>query len=127
MITLADLDRALDLMLQHDLQSLDLREGDARLSLRLGEAGAAPTTAIAEFTLRSRAIGRFLPAHPRRAEPQVRIGDRVEAATIVGFLQSGPALLPILAGRAGEVTRIDAISGSLLGFGDPVMTLLVEA
>ena len=125
MITIADLDRVLALMLQHGLQSLDVQEGDARLSLTLDSA--EPVADRSEITVRSRAIGRFLPTHPRRLDPQVRVGDRVEATAIVGFLQSGPALLPILAGRAGEVSRIDAAQGSLLGFGDPVMTLLAEA
>lgn len=124
MISIVDLDRALALMLQHGLQSLDLRQGDARLSLRL--ANAAPVAERAEFVLRSRAIGRFLPTHPRRSEPQVRIGDRVEATSIVGFLQSGPAILPIRAGRAGEVSRIEAEQDSLLGFDAPILTLLVE-
>ena len=125
MITIADLDRVLALMLQHGLQTLDMQEGDASLSLTL--SGAAPMASRSEFTVRSRAIGRFLPAHPRRGEPQVRVGDRVEATTIIGFLQSGPALLPIRAGRAGAVSRIDAAPDSLLGFDAPVLTLLVEA
>lgn len=126
MISIADLDRILDMMLRHGLQSLDVREGETRLVLKLEETGAAPVMNRTEVVIRTRAIGRFVSTHPRRPEPQVKVGQQVQATTIVGFLQSGPALLPILAGRAGEVIRLEATSDSLLGFGDAVLTLLAE-
>lgn len=126
MISIADLDGILDLMLKHGLQSLEVREGETRLVLKLTGTGPEKLAGRDEIVVRTRAIGRFLLTHPRRTEPQVRIGDQVQAATIVGFLQSGATILPVLAGHAGEVSRIDAKPGELLGFGAPVMTLLAE-
>jgi biotin carboxyl carrier protein len=126
MISTADLDRVLALMQQHGIRSLTLREGGARLSLTLGDGTGACTEPV-EHMVRARGIGSFQPSHPRRSEPAVRPGDRVEATTIVGFLQAGSILVPVVAGRAGRVQQLHAEAGSLVGYGDPILTLLAES
>lgn len=125
MITIADLDRILSMMKEGGLQTLKIREGEKLISLRLS-GGVSPIPEREEILVRSPAIGRFLRIHPGQDRPLVDLGDMVVPETIVGLLENGPILVPILAGHAGEISRVDAEEGSLLGHGVPVITLLAE-
>jgi biotin carboxyl carrier protein len=126
MISTADLDRVLALMQQHGIRSLTVRDGASRLSLTLGGSAQARTEPL-EHVVRAKSIGSFRPGHPRRREPAVQPGDVVEATTIVGFLAAGAVLVPIIAGHAGRVQQLHAEAGSLVGYGDPILTLVAEA
>jgi acetyl-CoA carboxylase biotin carboxyl carrier protein len=126
MISTADLDRVLALMQQHGIRSLTLREGSTRLSLTRSDCTEARTKLV-EHLVRAKGIGSFRPSHPRRSEPAAQPGDRVEATTIVGFLQAGSLLVPVVAGRAGRVQQLHVEAGSLVGYGDPILTLLAES
>ena len=121
MISLDDLDRLLGWMQQAGLQSLSVTEGNARLTLKL--AGVAPSLPAATFDLTTKAMGAFLPSHPRRPQSALKPGDDVAAGTIVGFLQSGPTLVPITTETPGWVMAVIAEPGALLGYGSPVLTL----
>jgi biotin carboxyl carrier protein len=121
MITTDDLDSVLAWMLAAGLQSLSVAEGDARLVLKL--AGATPDPPAATVEVTTRAIGVFLPGHPRRPDSAVKPGDQVAAGAIVGFLRSGPTLVPITAETSGRVVAIIAEPSALLGYGAPVLTL----
>jgi biotin carboxyl carrier protein len=126
MISIADLDRVLGWMLKENLQSLDVSEGSARIRLRIAAGQADRSTAPAEIVINAMALGRFLPTHPRLAEPAFRIGDRVEAGAVVGFVQNEAVLLPIISSDAGEIAELHVAAGDLLDFGAPVLTLLVD-
>lgn len=126
MITIADLDRILSMMKEGGLQTLKIREGEKLISLRLSSGGASPRAEREEILVRSPAVGRFLRIHPGQDRPLVDLGDTVVPETIVGLLENGPILMPILAGQVGEISRVEAEEGSLLGYGAPVMTLLAE-
>ena len=121
MISLDDLDRVLDWMLAAGLQSLSVAEGDARLTLKL--AGRAPNLPASTFDVTTKAMGVFLPNHPRRPQSTLKPRDEVAAGAIVGFLQSGSTLMPITTETSGRVMAIIAEPGSLLGYGAPVLTL----
>ena len=123
MITTADLDRVLAMMQDHGLQSLRVKAGSAVLMLRLATDGEVQKAQRQEVVVRTRAIGRFLRGYPGRTGPLVKVGDAVNSQTIVGMLETGPVLSPILAGQAGEIARMEAEEGALLGFGAPVMTI----
>jgi acetyl-CoA carboxylase biotin carboxyl carrier protein len=121
LITTDDLDRVLAWMLAAGLQSLSVAEGDARLVLKL--AGTTPDAPAATVEVTTRAMGVFLPSHPRRPDSAVKPGDQVDTGATVGFLRSGPTLVPITAETAGRVVAIIAEPGALLGYGAPVLTL----
>jgi biotin carboxyl carrier protein len=121
MISLDDLDRVLGWMLEQGLQSLSVTEGDAQLTLKL--AGAMPSVSVSNVEVKTQAMGVFLPAHPRRPGSALAPGDTVGAGAIVGFLQSGPTLVPVTSDSTGIVTAILAQPGAVLGYGAPVLRL----
>ncbi|SFV27890.1 Biotin-requiring enzyme [Devosia crocina] len=127
MITIADLDRALSLMQEHGLETLRVREGEALLSLTLSGSETAPLAPRSEATVTTKGLGRLLLTHPQHSDPLVQPGDAVAAGATVGFLENGSVLLPVVAGKAGTVGTILASEGALLGYGAPVLTILVEA
>lgn len=126
MISIEDLDRLLGWMLKDQLQVLEVSEGNARIRLRMADGPGGMTAPRVEATVLSKGLGRFLPAHPRSGQPALKVGDHVDAGGIVGFIQNNAVLLPIVSGQAGEVREVHAAAGSLLGFGAPVLTLMVE-
>lgn len=121
MISLDDLDCVLGWMLESGLQSVSVTEGKATLTLKL--AGGAPSSPAVTFDVTTKAMGVLLPSHPRRSQSALRPGDEVAAGAIVGFLQSGSTLVPVIAGTSGRVMAVIAEPGSLLGYGAPVLTL----
>ena len=106
MITIADLDRILTMMQDHGLDTLRVKEGGSLLMLRLTAGLVAKGAESKEIAVRARAIGRFLRSHPGQNSPLVETGDHVREQTIVGLIENGPVLLPIIAGQAGEIGRI---------------------
>jgi acetyl-CoA carboxylase biotin carboxyl carrier protein len=126
MITIDDLDRVLGWMLRDGLQSIDVNQGDSHIRLKLAGMTAGSPARRREVPVSAKAIGRFLPAHPRSGTPDLKPGDRVKLGEIVGFIQNDTVLLPIVADTAGEVAQVHAEAGRLLGYGAPVLTLFSE-
>lgn len=126
MISIDDLDRLLGWMLKDQLHVLEVSEGDARIRLKIADRTGTPAPRV-ESKVLTRGLGRFLPAHPRSREPALKVGDLVVAGGIVGFIQNDAVLLPIVSAQAGDVREVHVTEGSLLGFGVPVLTLMVEA
>lgn len=125
MISTADLDRILGWMQVANLELLSVRDGNAQLLLRgAGERRAETATAINVVT---KAMGIYLPAHPRRPDAILKPGDRVGAGAVVGYLQVGQSLMPVVTEKAGKVGAILATPGSLLGYGAPVLSFVPEA
>lgn len=126
MISIDDLDHLLDRMLKGGLQLLEVSEGNAHIRLKMsdGPLGVAPPRV--EVKVLAKGLGRFLPTHPRSGEPALKTGDHVTSGGIVGFIQNDAVLLPIISSQAGEVSEIHVAAGGLLGFGAPVLTLMVE-
>ncbi len=125
MIWIDDLERILGWMRASNLELLSVREGDSVLTLRLAGAGRAAAASTIEVA--SKGIGRFLPSHPRRPDTALVPGDRVTAGLVVGYLQAGQSLVPIVAGKSGTVSQILATPGQLLGYGAAVLALIEEA
>ena len=126
MITIADLDRILTMMQDHGLDTLRVKEGKSLLMLRLSAGPVEKVAKNKELAVRAKAVGRFLRSHPGQNSPLVETGDQVREQTIVGLIENGPVLLPILAGQAGEIGRIEAEDGRLVGYGDKVMSVLTK-
>ena len=125
MINTADLDRMLAIMHQRGLEKLLVREGGVLLALTL-DTLHDPATVRRDVSVRATALGRFLSRHPRHIQPITAVGDHVAADTIIGFLENGSVLLPVVAGKAGQLSSIDAEDGSVVGFGAPVATISTE-
>ncbi|MBW4655902.1 MAG: hypothetical protein KME20_23105 [Kaiparowitsia implicata GSE-PSE-MK54-09C] len=125
MISIDDLDRVLGWMLKDQLQALEVSEGNARIRLKMADRPGMPAPRV-EAKVLARGLGRFLVAHPRSGEPALKVGDQVVAGGIVGFIQNDAVLLPIVSAHAGQVSEVHVAAGSLLGFGAPVLTLMVE-
>ena len=126
MISIDDLDRLLDRMLKDGLQLLEVSEGDARIRLRLPDGPLGRPAPRVEAKVLAKGLGRFLPAHPRSEVPALKPGDHVDAGGIVGFIRNGAVLLPIVSAQAGEVSVVHVAADSLVDFGAPVLTLMVE-
>jgi acetyl-CoA carboxylase biotin carboxyl carrier protein len=67
--------------------------------------------------------GRFRAAHPVRRAHEVASGAAVKAGQILGFLEAGDLVLPILAPQDGTVGETLALDGALVGYGTPLMRL----
>lgn len=126
MISIDDLDRLLGWMLKNQLQLLEVSEGNARICLKMTDGPSGMTGPRVEAKVLAKGLGRFLPAHPRSGEPALKVGDHVVAGGIVGFIQNNAVLLPIVSAQAGEVSEVHVTERSLLNFGAPILTLLVE-
>lgn len=83
--------------------------------------------ASAELTVPSPAVGLFLHRHPLRADDLAPPGTAVSAGQVLGLLQVGPLLRPVLAPAAGVVQQMLAEHGSAVGWGSPLVRLSSEA
>ncbi len=98
--------------------------GLARLALdgpefRLTLEPAVPAAGAAAV-IRATAAGIFQRCHPQQDAPPALPGDRVAAGQAVAFLQVGALLLPVTAPAPGQLGRLLAEDGTLIGYGTPV-------
>ena len=56
------------------------------------------------------------------ASPLSGEGRALEAGAIVGFVEVGPVLLPVVAPEAAVVAEVLARTGDLVGYGDTILT-----
>lgn len=124
MISIDDLEQVLGWMRAANLELVSVREGDSVLTLRM--TGAGSVAAASTIAVASKGIGRFLPSHPRRPDTALKPGDRVTAGSVLGYLQAGQSLVPIVADKPGTVSQILATPEQLLGYGAAVLTLVEE-
>ena len=67
--------------------------------------------------------GLFRDRHPAaEASPLSGEGRALEAGAIVGFVEVGPVLLPVVAPEAAVVAEVLARTGDLVGYGDTILT-----
>ncbi|MEK1892576.1 MAG: hypothetical protein AAAB20_04705 [Rhizobium sp.] len=89
------------------------------------EQAAGPATpALVSQTVIARApiAGVFLPGHPDRTANEISNGDNVEAGQLVGFVRVGPVLVAVRAEAGAGVAKLDQNSGSLVGYGDVLIS-----
>jgi acetyl-CoA carboxylase biotin carboxyl carrier protein len=80
----------------------------------------APTIAV-----RASSPGVFLDRHPLHERAIVSIGNEVRAGELIGFLQVGPLLMPVLAPQAGTMTEVFVERAKIVGYGEPLFELQV--
>jgi biotin carboxyl carrier protein len=86
-------------------------------------AAMAPAPALAVTPIAAPLAGVFRAGHPMRAAPFVAAGDRVRAGDVVGLLQVGVLLAPVVAPADGRVGDAVAADGATVGYGTPLLAL----
>jgi acetyl-CoA carboxylase biotin carboxyl carrier protein len=138
----------IELMNEHDLSEIDLRQGDQRLRLRRGpetvtvasapavSAGAAPaatgkgqpaepkSTAGADdakgLVIRSPMVGTFYSAASPDQPPFVKVGDQVGPETTVCIVEAMKVFNEIPAECSGRIAAVLAQNGDPVEFNQPL-------
>jgi acetyl-CoA carboxylase biotin carboxyl carrier protein len=135
----------IELMNEHDLAEIDLKQGDQRIRLRRPEAvkmsampavpmSAAPSvgaggerkaaeTAADEskfLVIKSPMVGTFYAAANPESPPFVKVGDRVGPETTVCIVEAMKVFNEIPAECAGRIAAVLAQSGDAVEFNQPL-------
>jgi len=139
----------IELMNEHELSEIDLRQGDQRIRLRRGPetvtygampamaAGPAPAAAQTgerkaadapadeskALLIRSPMVGTFYAAANPDSPPFVKVGDRVGPETTVCIVEAMKVFNEIPAECAGRVVAVLAQSGDAIEFNQPLFRL----
>jgi acetyl-CoA carboxylase biotin carboxyl carrier protein len=140
--------RLVELMNEHDLSELDLKQGDQRIRIRKGHepvmiAGtmpiassaaapastgrpaepAAPSSATEsanQMVIKSPMVGTFYAAANPDAPPFVRVGDQVSRDTTVCIIEAMKVFNEIPAECTGRIVAVLVESGDAVEFGQPL-------
>lgn len=137
----------IELMNEHDLAEIDLRQGDQRIRLRRGpeavtfsaaptmHASAAPSVSSSQsagskpaaaaddgnfLTIKSPMVGTFYAAANPESPPFVKIGDQVGPETTVCIVEAMKVFNEIPAECAGRIVAVLAQSGDPVEFNQPL-------
>jgi len=134
----------IELMNEHDLAEIDLKQGDQRIRLRRPEAvtmpapviptSAAPSVApgggakTAEpaadeskfIVIKSPMVGTFYAAANPESPPFVKVGDRVGPETTVCIVEAMKVFNEIPAECAGRIAAVLTQSGDAVEFNQPL-------
>jgi acetyl-CoA carboxylase biotin carboxyl carrier protein len=139
--------RLVELMKEHDLSEIDLRESRQRIRICRGPkeapraanapsasapptahsqaAGAPPTgSAVAEgpnmAIIKSPMIGTFYSRPNPKAEPYVKVGDRVDTSTVVCIIEAMKVFNEIPAETRGQIVAVLVADGEAVDFEKPL-------
>ena len=137
----------IELMNEHDLAEIDLRQGDQRIRLRRGPetvtVATAPTGSFASpptssvsappeakpsgtapddgtLSVRSPMVGTFYSAASPDSPPFVKVGDQVGPETTVCIVEAMKVFNEIPAECSGRIVAVLAQSGDPVEFGQPL-------
>ncbi len=133
----------IELMEEHDLSEIDLKQGDhgvrikrggevvavsapaARAAPRAAAAEAAPATESAADSrmvmVKSPMVGTFYKASGPDAPPFVKVGDRIGPEKTVCIVEAMKVFNEIPAGVSGQVVAILVENGAPVEFGQPLI------
>ncbi len=143
-----------DLMVDHDLSEIMIRDGDKRIVIRRGDRGVAqvitsppaaappavalpaPAPAVAGEAapaqedpnlakVTSPMVGTFYAAPDPDSPPYVSIGDKVGPDTVVCIIEAMKVFNEIKAEHAGTIESIEVQAGDPVEFGQVIMTVRV--
>lgn len=137
--------RLVELMKEHDLSQIDLRQGDTRIQLQRGglqvdqpvrvvapaaapavasaPAAAVPAPAATDehiLLIKSPMVGTFYAAPDPDSPPYVKVGDHVGIDTTVCIVEAMKVFNEIAAEVSGKVVAILAENGEPVEFGHPL-------
>jgi acetyl-CoA carboxylase biotin carboxyl carrier protein len=141
--------RLIELMKEHDLAEIDLRQGDQRVRLRRGgeletvaprsasigpqpkvnasQAGERAPTAEAPgadlAVIKSPMVGTFYSASSPESPPFVKVGSHVGPDTIVCIIEAMKVFNEIPAEISGTVAAVLVENGSPVEFGQPLFKI----
>jgi acetyl-CoA carboxylase biotin carboxyl carrier protein len=137
----------IELMNEHDLSEIDLRQGDQRIRLRRGPetvavstspamgmptslaaaaggapGGAKPAAAVDDGTtlIRSPMVGTFYSAANPESPPFVKVGDQVGPDKTVCIIEAMKVFNEIPAECSGKIVAVLASNGDAVEFGQPL-------
>ena len=146
--------RLVQLMKDHDLDEVDLEQGEQRIRLRRGSSGQvvyqqppqpqpqsappAATSAKAEDTapaaedsqmavIKSPIVGTFYTSSGPEAEPFVKVGDHVGSESTVCIVEAMKVFNEIPAEVSGKVAAILVANGDPVEFGQPLFKVDISA
>jgi acetyl-CoA carboxylase biotin carboxyl carrier protein len=132
----------IELMKEHDLSELDLRQEDNRVRIRRGgdvvaysapaahgPRAAAPAAPAAEaapaddklLVVKSPMVGTFYRASGPDSAPFVKVGDRIGPEKTVCIVEAMKVFNEIPAGVSGQVVAILVENGAPVEFGQPLI------
>jgi acetyl-CoA carboxylase biotin carboxyl carrier protein len=138
--------RLVELMKEHDLSEIDIREGETRIQLRRGSdpvvtaagprAAAAPASAPAASppaeaesrraedahtaVVKSPIVGTFYAAPNPESPSYVKVGDHVGPETTVCIVEAMKVFNQIPAEVSGKITAVLVENGQPVEFGQPL-------
>jgi acetyl-CoA carboxylase biotin carboxyl carrier protein len=135
--------RLVELMNEHDLAEVDLRQADLRIRLRKGgeplivapsaakpaaapAAGAAEPAAKADSDLpviKSPMIGTYYASPSPETPPFVKVGDHVGPTTTVCIIEAMKVFNEIPAEMSGLVVKVLVENGEPVEFGQPLFKI----
>jgi acetyl-CoA carboxylase biotin carboxyl carrier protein len=136
--------RLIELMEEHDLSEIDLKQGEQRIRLRRGPemvsvggaaasyapsrqaatASGAATAQPAEdadlAVIKSPMVGTFYTAANPESPPFVKVGDHVGPDTVVCIIEAMKVFNEIPAEVAGQIAAVLVENGAPVEFGQPL-------
>ncbi|MEO1992415.1 MAG: acetyl-CoA carboxylase biotin carboxyl carrier protein [Pirellulales bacterium] len=140
--------KLIELMKEHDLSEIDLKQGETAVRLKRGGdvvMAASPThnTPIQETPTAARSqekqaddkmleitspmVGTFYQASGPEAAPFIKIGDRIGPEKTVCIVEAMKVFNEIPAGVSGQVVAILVENGAPVEFGQPLIKVDPEA
>jgi acetyl-CoA carboxylase biotin carboxyl carrier protein len=138
--------RLIELMKEHDLSEVDLKEADRHVRIKRGgdviathsapavqaaarpaagsAAGSAPPQPAADagmLIIKSPMVGTFYKASGPDAAPFVKVGDRIGPEKTVCIVEAMKVFNEIPAGVSGQVVAILMENGAPVEFGQPLI------
>jgi acetyl-CoA carboxylase biotin carboxyl carrier protein len=134
--------RLIELMKEHDLSELDLKQADNRVRIRRGgevvaysapsapvarPAAAAPAGGAAAaapdrtVVIKSPMVGTFYKASGPDTPPFVKVGDRIGPEKTACIIEAMKVFNEIPAGVSGQVVAILVENGAPVEFGQPLI------
>ena len=140
--------RLIELMKEHDLSEIDLKEADHHVRIKRGgeviAASAAPVALPAArqtaaeparqpaadagmLVIKSPMVGTFYKASGPDTPPFVKVGDRIGPEKTVCIVEAMKVFNEIPAGISGQVVAILVDNGAAVEFGQPLIKVDPEA
>ena len=135
--------RLIELMKEHDLSEIDLKQADHRVRIKRGgeviattsapviqaahrpAAAEAPARQSAEdarmLTIKSPMVGTFYKASGPDAAPFAKVGDRIGPEKTVCIVEAMKVFNEIPAGVSGQIVAILVENGAAVEFGQPLI------
>jgi acetyl-CoA carboxylase biotin carboxyl carrier protein len=134
--------RLIELMKEHDLSEIDLKQADHRVRIkRGGEVSVTPSAPVAHAAARPAAaagapradadagmliikspmVGTFYKASGPDAAPFAKVGDRIGPEKTVCIVEAMKVFNEIPAGVSGQIVAILVENGAAVEFGQPLI------